>query len=95
MNCRIAHRVNERESDLRAIKEGWYAMDENGNLSFGRIPAARVARTKSVNPPSGRCRTEICASRDASREYGSVSLYIFLPAGSGFCAFRPYLCCVV
>jgi hypothetical protein len=35
MNCRIPHRVNERESDLRAIKEGWYAMDENGNLSFG------------------------------------------------------------
>ena len=35
MNSRIPHRVNERESDMRAIKEGWYAMDENGNLSFG------------------------------------------------------------
>jgi hypothetical protein len=35
MNCRIPHRVDERESDMRAIKEGWYAMDENGNLTFG------------------------------------------------------------
>ena len=27
--------INELQSDLRAIKEGWYAMDESGNLLFG------------------------------------------------------------
>ena len=35
MNFRIPHQVNERESEMRAIKEGWYAMDENGKLTLG------------------------------------------------------------
>jgi hypothetical protein len=29
------HYINEDKSDIRGIKPGWYAMDENGNLSFG------------------------------------------------------------
>jgi hypothetical protein len=29
------HYINELQSDLRAVKEGWYAMDETGNLLFG------------------------------------------------------------
>jgi hypothetical protein len=29
------HYINERQSDLRGIKEGWYAMDEHGKLLFG------------------------------------------------------------
>ena len=27
--------INENKSDIRGIKPGWYAMDEDGNLSFG------------------------------------------------------------
>ena len=27
--------VNERQSDLRGIKSGWYAMEGDGSLSFG------------------------------------------------------------
>jgi hypothetical protein len=27
--------VNERQSGLRGITNGWYAMDADGNLSFG------------------------------------------------------------
>jgi hypothetical protein len=34
INCN-PHYVNERQSDLRAVKEGWYAMDEHGKLLFG------------------------------------------------------------
>ena len=31
----VPHYVNEDKSDIRGIKPGWYAMDEDGNLSFG------------------------------------------------------------
>jgi len=27
--------INELRSDLRGVKEGWYAIDEGGNLLFG------------------------------------------------------------
>jgi hypothetical protein len=29
------HYINELQSDLRAVKEGWYAIDECGNLLLG------------------------------------------------------------
>jgi hypothetical protein len=29
------HYINERESDLRGVKEGWYVIDEHGNLLSG------------------------------------------------------------
>lgn len=28
----IPHYVNERQSDLRGVKEGWYAIDERGSV---------------------------------------------------------------
>lgn len=31
----IPHYINEDKSDIRGIKPGWYAMDDDGNLSFG------------------------------------------------------------
>ena len=27
--------INDNKSNIRGIKPGWYAMDEDGNLSFG------------------------------------------------------------
>ena len=29
------HRVNEHQSDMRGIKEGWYVMDDEGKLTLG------------------------------------------------------------
>ena len=29
------HYINARQSDLRGVKEGWYAFDEHGSLLFG------------------------------------------------------------
>jgi hypothetical protein len=29
------HYINERQSDLRGVKDGWYAMNGAGKLSFG------------------------------------------------------------
>jgi hypothetical protein len=31
--------VNENKSDMRSIKPGWYAMDEDGSLSSGPFPS--------------------------------------------------------
>ena len=54
MNFRIPHQVNERESDMRAIKEGWYAMDENGKLSFGPYSSREDCRNKIGSPSRDR-----------------------------------------
>ena len=35
MSDPIPYRINEAQSDLRSIKEGWYAMDEDGKLTLG------------------------------------------------------------
>ena len=31
----IAHYINENKSDMRGIKCGWYAMEDDGKLSSG------------------------------------------------------------
>ncbi len=50
MNSSIPHQVNERESDMRAIKEGWYAMDGNGNLTFGPYSSREDCTSKIGQP---------------------------------------------
>jgi hypothetical protein len=34
----IPYYVNEGQSDIRAIKPGWYGMESNGKLSSGPFP---------------------------------------------------------
>lgn len=35
MNNPIPLYINEHQSDIRGVKDGWYAMDQHGNLSSG------------------------------------------------------------
>ncbi len=35
MSNPIPYRINEHQSDMRGVKEGWYAMDEEGKLTLG------------------------------------------------------------
>ena len=35
MNFPTPHYINELQSDMRGIKEGWYAIEHDGNLAFG------------------------------------------------------------
>jgi hypothetical protein len=35
MSNPIPYRINEDQSDMRGVKEGWYAMDEEGKLTLG------------------------------------------------------------
>jgi hypothetical protein len=62
MNYCVPHQVNEHESDMRAVKEGWYAMEENGTLLSAHVAAVRTARAKSAGPPGDQCPSEIYAS---------------------------------
>ena len=49
------HRIDESQSDMRGIKEGWYAIDDEGHLSSGPFLTREecVSRiTQPTNPPS-------------------------------------------
>ena len=35
MSNPIPYRINEDQSDMLGVKEGWYAMDEEGKLTLG------------------------------------------------------------
>jgi hypothetical protein len=41
--------INEHQSDIRGIKDGWYAMEKNGNLVSGPF-SCREDCLKVVNP---------------------------------------------
>lgn len=50
----VPHYINENKSDVRGIKPGWYAIEDNGNLSSGPFFSLeecvrRIAQAKNVN----------------------------------------------
>ena len=53
----VPHCINESQSDMRGIKEGWYAMDDDGNLSSGPFSSLEECVKKSLSQ-----RTETKAS---------------------------------
>ena len=40
------HYINELQSDLRAVKEGWYAVDERGDLLSGPFNNRELCLTR-------------------------------------------------
>jgi hypothetical protein len=40
------HYINELHSDLRGVKEGWYAIDERGTLLLGPFSNRETCLTK-------------------------------------------------
>ena len=48
----IPHYVNEHQSDIRAIKPGWYGMESNGKLSSGPFPNQEECLTGITQPRS-------------------------------------------
>jgi hypothetical protein len=48
-NRPIPHYINENQSDMRGIKDGWYAMEEVGNLVAGPF-SSREECLKLFNP---------------------------------------------
>jgi hypothetical protein len=53
MNFPTPHYINEHQSDMRGIKEGWYAIEHDGNLAFGPFSSREVclkATTQATGP---------------------------------------------
>jgi len=51
----VPYYVNEHQSDIRAIKPGWYAVERNGKISSGPFSN------------QGKCLTRITQARSNSR----------------------------
>jgi len=47
------HHISENQSDLRGIKHGWYAIEDDGNLSSGPFPSFEEWVTKISQPANG------------------------------------------
>ncbi len=48
MNTR--HYINQDKSDMRGIKPGWYAVENDGNLSSGPFPSFEECLKRITQP---------------------------------------------
>ncbi len=48
--------INELHSDLRGVKEGWYAIDERGRLLFGPFSNQEICLTRISQSETDECR---------------------------------------
>ncbi len=49
----IPHYINEDRADMRAIKPGWYAMDDDGSLSSGPCSSREACLRRIDQPGNG------------------------------------------
>jgi hypothetical protein len=47
------HYISENKSDMRGIKPGWYAIEDNGNLCSGPF-SSRKECVESITQPTSR-----------------------------------------
>jgi hypothetical protein len=49
----IPHYINEDKSDMRGIKPGWYAMENNGKLSSGPFSSRQECLSRDTQEMDG------------------------------------------
>jgi hypothetical protein len=49
----IPHYINEDKSDIRGIKRGWYAMEDNGKLSSGPFSSRHECVSRETQEMNG------------------------------------------
>jgi hypothetical protein len=49
----VPHYISENQSDIRGIKHGWYAIEDNGDLSSGPFLSFGACVTKINQPANG------------------------------------------
>jgi hypothetical protein len=59
----VSHYINEGKSDMRGIKPGWYAIEDDGNLSSGPFSSHEECIKRINQPTNGTNRL----SRNAGR----------------------------
>jgi hypothetical protein len=47
------HYISEDKSDMRGIKHGWYAVEDDGNLSSGPFSSREECIKKITQPTNG------------------------------------------
>ncbi len=77
------HYINEHRSDMRGIKEGWYALEDDGNLSSGARGAAGCSLGRGAPKPwLPRCRRRMRADRPCPEaEAAAWAAWISKPLG--------------
>jgi len=48
-----AHYINEDESDMRGIRHGWYAVEDDGNVSSGPFSSREECMKRITQPVNG------------------------------------------
>ena len=49
----VPYYISENKSDIRGIKHGWYAIEDDGNLSSGPFPSFEECLTE-IGQPTNR-----------------------------------------
>ncbi len=49
----IPHYINEDKSDMRSIKPGWYAIEDDGNFSSGPFSTLEACVVRITQPTNG------------------------------------------
>jgi hypothetical protein len=49
----VPHYVSEDKSDMRGIKQGWYAMDDDGNFPSGPFSSLEECIKRITQPTNG------------------------------------------
>jgi len=53
-----SHYINENKSDMRGIKPGWYAIENDGNLSSGPFPSLEECVRRITQPANETIATK-------------------------------------
>ena len=49
----VPHYISEEKSDMRGIKHGWYAVEDDGNLSSGPFSSREECVKRITQPTNG------------------------------------------
>ena len=52
----VPHYINESKSDMRGIKPGWYAIEDDGYLSSGPFSSLEECVKRITQPKNGNKR---------------------------------------
>jgi hypothetical protein len=53
------HYIGENESDMRGIKPGWYAVEDDGNVSSGPFPSVEACVARITQPTNGTMASKL------------------------------------
>jgi hypothetical protein len=53
------HYISEAKSDMRGIKSGWYAVEDDGNLSSGPFSSVEECVKRITQPTNGTMASKL------------------------------------